>query len=85
MQTTTTTNQLQIQTNNNNNMKSPATISLIDLYNDQIAFNQLFWSEFFESKSIVATKLIKMYLVSGFNRKVWNRSKEMEIDQKWSK
>jgi putative DNA primase/helicase len=37
MQTTTTTNQLQLQTNNNNNMKSPATTSLIDLYNDAVS------------------------------------------------
>ena len=37
MQTITTTNQLQFQTNNNNNMKSPATINLIDLYNDAVS------------------------------------------------
>lgn len=37
MQITTTTNQLQLQTNNNNNMKSPATINLIDLYNDAVS------------------------------------------------
>ena len=37
MQITTTTNQLQFQTNNNNNMKSPATINLIDLYNDAVS------------------------------------------------
>ena len=37
MQTITTTNQLQFQTNNNNSMKSPATISLIDLYNDAVS------------------------------------------------